>query len=88
MTNIDVKEEALGDELLRRGWKQGTLFNAPSIYFTYHDLSQLNTEGIISEKWGRRGWDGQSGEGKGWFLPARCEEGKSKWCEDRVAKMS
>jgi len=48
MTNIDVKEEALGDELLRRGWKQGTLFNAPSIYFTYHDLCQLNTEILTS----------------------------------------
>jgi hypothetical protein len=45
-------------------------------------------QSIISEKWGRRGWDGQSGEGKGWFLPAHCEEGKSRWCEDRVAKMS
>ncbi|HEY4037164.1 MAG TPA: hypothetical protein VGL94_24675 [Ktedonobacteraceae bacterium] len=48
MTNMDVKEEALGDELLRRGWKQGTLFNAPSIYFTYHDLSQSDTEVLTS----------------------------------------
>ena len=43
---------------------------------------------IISEKWGSRGWEGQSREGKGWFSPVRCEEGKSRWCEDRVAKMS
>src|SRR2546429_5528297 len=48
MTNIDVKGEALGEELLRRGWKQGTLFNAPSVYFTYHDLSQSNTEVLTS----------------------------------------
>src|SRR5437588_10899426 len=48
MANIDAKERALGDELLSRGWKQETLFNAPSIYFTYHDLSQSDTEVFTS----------------------------------------
>jgi hypothetical protein len=48
MTNSDVKEEALGEELLRTGWKQGTLFSASSVYFTYHDLSQSNTEILTS----------------------------------------
>lgn len=39
MNNISTEQRSLGDDLLDKGWQQGTLFNAPSISFCWNAIS-------------------------------------------------
>ncbi len=51
MSNWDTKKRTLGEELFDMGWKQGTLFVAPSACFYLNKLSSPETgEKIIQKK--------------------------------------
>jgi hypothetical protein len=50
MANLEAEKRTLGDELLEAGWRQGTLFSAPSAYFTWNALSDTNLEEVIIQK--------------------------------------
>ena len=39
MSNSDAGNRSLGDELFDLGWRQGTLFSAPSAHFSWNKLS-------------------------------------------------
>lgn len=50
MSNADAENRSLGDELFELGWRQGTLFSAPSARFSWNTLSdQDGDKSIIQE---------------------------------------
>ena len=47
MMNPDAEKRSLGEKLFELGWKQGTLFSAPSACFSWNKLSQSDTGALM-----------------------------------------
>jgi hypothetical protein len=50
MSNSDVENHSLGDELFELGWQQGTLFSAPSARFSWNKLSDQEGDKLIIQE--------------------------------------